>query len=135
MSVALAMAVIDYDNFLFVTTAKRKNLIRVERAEATERDRTAEISVDRKIDQFLPLLLRQYNYSGAIAELKNLLQSSELPVKSSRRIRLLKDCCLSLRRLASLRSRSSLGFTSILYEKARNSTAWDVPQKGNRQPC
>lgn len=93
MSVALAMAVIDYDNTLYVTTStNRENLIRVERGEATERARTAAIAVARKIEQFLPLLLGQYNYSGAIAELKNLLQV-ELPAESRQRIRELKDCC------------------------------------------
>ena len=94
MSVALAMAGIDYDIPLYVTTStNRENLIRVECGEATERARTASITVERKIEQFLPLLLQQYNYSGAIAELKNLLQSAELPTESRQRIRELKDCC------------------------------------------
>lgn len=94
MSVALAMAGIDYHIPLYVTTSTNpENLIRVECGEATERARTTSITVERKIEQFLPLLLQQYNYSGAIAELKNLLQSAELPAESRQRIRELKDCC------------------------------------------
>lgn len=58
------MAVIDYDNTLYVTTStNRENLIRVERGEATERARTAAIAAKRKIEQFLLLLLGQYNYT------------------------------------------------------------------------
>lgn len=37
-------------------------------------------------------MLGQYNYTGAIAELKNLLQL-ELPSESRQRVRKLKDCC------------------------------------------
>lgn len=94
MSVALAMAALDYDITLYLTTGTtRENLVRVERGEATERARTALIAIERKIEQFLPVFFQQYNYPAAIAELKNLLQSAELPTESRQRIRELKDCC------------------------------------------
>lgn len=93
MSIALAMAIIDSEGNLYVTTnTNRENLIRVERGEATERVRTVAIAVERKIGQSLPLLLGQYNYTGAIAELKSLLQL-ELPSESRQKVRTLKDCC------------------------------------------
>jgi CRISPR-associated protein (TIGR02710 family) len=72
----------------------RENLFRVERGEATERARTALITVDRTIEQVLPRFLQQYNYPAAIAELNTILRSMELPSESSRRIRELRDCCL-----------------------------------------
>ena len=94
MSAALAMVGIDYDINLYVTTnTTRENLFRVERGEATERTSTTAIAVERKIEQFLPLLLQQYNYAGAIAELNNLLQL-ELPSEAKQRIRILRDCCI-----------------------------------------
>ncbi|UBF24355.1 TIGR02710 family CRISPR-associated protein [Kovacikia minuta CCNUW1] len=97
MSVALAMAALDYGVTLYLTTnTTRENLLRVERGEATERARTALIAVDRTIEQVLPRFLQQYNYPAAIAELNALLRSMELPTESSRRIRELRDCCLGL---------------------------------------
>lgn len=93
MSIALAMAIVDSQGNLYVTTnTNRENLIRVERGEATERVRTVAIAVERKIGQSLPLLLGQYNYTGAITELKSLLQL-ELPSESRQRVRKIKDCC------------------------------------------
>lgn len=95
MSVALAMAALDYGITLYLTTnTTRENLFRVERGEATERARTALVTVDRIIEQVMPRLLQQYNYPAATAELNALLQSMELPSESSRRIRELRDCCL-----------------------------------------
>lgn len=95
MSVALAMAIADNQDTLYVTTStNRENSTKVERGEATERVRTVEITVKRKIEQFLPPLLKQYNYTGAIAELKSLLQL-ELPIESRGQVRKLKDYCNS----------------------------------------
>ncbi len=95
MSVALAMAIADNQDTLYVTTStNRENLTRVERGEATERIRTVEITVKRKIEQFLPPLLKQYNYTGAIAELKSLLQL-ELPVELRKQVRKYTDYCNS----------------------------------------
>lgn len=93
MSVALAMAIADSQDTLYVTTStNRENSIKVERGEATERVRTVEIIVRRKTEQFLPPLLKQYNYTGAIAELKGLFQL-ELPPEAKRKVRKLKDYC------------------------------------------
>jgi CRISPR-associated protein (TIGR02710 family) len=95
MSIALATAALDYGLTLYLTTnTTRENLFRVERGEATERARTALITVDRTIEQVLPRFLQQYNYPAAIAELNTILRSMELPIESSRRIRELRDCCL-----------------------------------------
>jgi CRISPR-associated protein (TIGR02710 family) len=95
MSVALAMAITDNQEMLYVTTnTNRDNLTKVERGEATERVKTVEIVVKRKIEQFLPPLLKQYNYTGAIAELKNLLQL-ELSAESRTQVRKINDYCHS----------------------------------------
>ncbi len=95
MSIALAMAIADNQDTLYVTTnTNRENLTKVERGEATERVKTVEITVRRKIEQFLPPLLKQYNYTGAIAELKSLLQL-ELSAESRTQVRKLKDYCHS----------------------------------------
>ncbi len=95
MSIALAMAIADNQDTLYVTTStNRENLTKVERGEATERVKTVEITVRRKVEQFLPPLLKQYNYTGAIAELKSLLQL-ELSAESRMQVRKLKDYCHS----------------------------------------
>jgi CRISPR-associated protein (TIGR02710 family) len=95
MSAALAMAIADKQEMLYVTTStNRENLTKVERGEATERVRTVEIVVKRKIEQFLPPLLKQYNYTGAIAELKSLLQL-ELSAESRTQVRKINDYCHS----------------------------------------
>lgn len=95
MSAALAMVITDYDEALYITTGtKRLDTIRVERGEATERARTTPITVERTLDHLLPLL-SQYNYTGAIVEMKNLLKI-ELPSGSRERIRELNDCCVGL---------------------------------------
>lgn len=97
MSLALGLAAIDYGVQLFLTTAAtRENLIRVERGESTERAPISFLTVERTLSQTLPMLLQQYNYPAAIAELRNLLQSLELPPEQKRRIRELRDCCAGL---------------------------------------
>ncbi|NHC34315.1 TIGR02710 family CRISPR-associated CARF protein [Scytonema millei] len=118
MSAALAMAGIDYDLNLHITTSTtRENLFRVERGETTERASTIAISVERKIEQFLPLLLQQYNYAGAIAELKNILQL-ELPNETKQRIRILRDCCA--------------GFDA--WDRFAHVDAWDLLQSYMKKP-
>ncbi|MGI0485029.1 TIGR02710 family CRISPR-associated CARF protein [Pantanalinema rosaneae CENA516] len=97
MSLALGLAAIDYQLQLFLTTAAtRENLIRVERGESTELAPVSLVTVERKIEQTLPTLLQQYNYPAAIAELRQLLQSLELPSEQKRYIRELRDCCAGL---------------------------------------
>ena len=50
--------------------------------------------VKRKIEQFLPPLLKQYNYTGAITELKSPLQL-ELSAESRTQVRKINDYCHS----------------------------------------
>jgi CRISPR-associated protein (TIGR02710 family) len=123
MSAALAMAGIDYDINLHVTTSTtRENLFRVERGEATERASTIVIAVERKIEQFLPPLLQQYNYAAAITELNNLLQLG-VPSEAKQRIRILRDCCI--------------GFDA--WDRFAHADAWDSLQSYMKnseiQPC
>ncbi|MBK4730297.1 TIGR02710 family CRISPR-associated protein [Oxynema sp. CENA135] len=93
MSAALAMVGLDYRLSLYVTTSIRRNLVRVESGEITEKTIASPILVERTIEQFLPLFLQQYNYPAAIAELKNSLKM-ELPSPLKRRIRTLYECCM-----------------------------------------
>lgn len=92
MSLALAMASLDYGVALYLTTsATRENLIRVERGQSTERATTTPLTVERILNQDLPRFLQDFNYSGAIATLQTLLQSLELPTDQKRHIRQLRD--------------------------------------------
>lgn len=97
MSVALTMASLDYGLTVYLTTATtRENIIRVERAERSRRVALASVTVQRKIEQFLPRYLEQYNYPAAIAELKYLLEEMELSREDSNRVEQLLDCCSGL---------------------------------------
>ena len=70
MSVGLAMASVDYQLTLYVTTAVRTNIIKVERGELTGQASVAPVVAQRTIEQFLPIFLQQYNYPAAIAQLR-----------------------------------------------------------------
>jgi CRISPR-associated protein (TIGR02710 family) len=96
MSVGLAMAALDYHVKLLVTTANRTNIIKVDRGELTEQATVAPLIAQRTIEQFLPIVLQQYNYPAARAELKRLLASMVLPSDMKRRIQDLYACCSGL---------------------------------------
>jgi CRISPR-associated protein (TIGR02710 family) len=70
MSVALALAALDEDCELHLTTASRTDLIRVTRGETVRRAATSDLTVRRLLTQEIPTLLAQYNYPAAIAELE-----------------------------------------------------------------
>ncbi|MGF1523340.1 MAG: TIGR02710 family CRISPR-associated CARF protein [Leptolyngbyaceae cyanobacterium] len=92
MSLSLGMVALDYGLSLYLTTnATRENLLRVERGESTERAPTTLVTVERSLNQELPKFLQDYNYAGAIAALRTLLQSLELPPDQKRHIRELRD--------------------------------------------
>jgi CRISPR-associated protein (TIGR02710 family) len=94
MSLALGMAALDYGVALYLTTnTTRENLIRVERGQFTERATTTLLTVERILNQDLPRLLQDFNYSGAIATLQALLQSRELPADQKHSIRERRDIC------------------------------------------
>lgn len=94
MSLALGMAALDYGVTLYLTTnATRENLIRVDRGESTERAPTTAVTVERVLRQDLPKLLQAYNYAGAIAALRTLLQSLEMTQEQKRKLRELLDIC------------------------------------------
>lgn len=94
MSLTLGLVALDYGLSLYLTTsATRKNLLRVERGESTERASIAAITVERILDRDLPKFLGDFNYAGAIATLRGLLQSTELPGDRKRYIRELLDIC------------------------------------------
>lgn len=92
MSVSLAMAAFDYQIGLYVTTSQeRKDLIRVTGGEATERASTTLVNLERTVEQLLPTLLEQYNYSAALSQLRQLLLSAELPSADKNRVQQLRD--------------------------------------------
>ena len=96
MSVGLVIAALDYEVTLLLTTANRTNIIKVDRGELTEQATVAPLIAQRTIEQFLPIVLQQYNYPAAIAELKRLLASMVLPSDMKRRIQDLYTCCSGL---------------------------------------
>ena len=93
MSVSLAMAAMDYRIKLYLTTTTRKDLVQVRGGESTEMVSTSFINVERRVEQFLPLLLKQYNYSAAIDQLKELLHTFPLNGEAKRRLRKLINIC------------------------------------------
>lgn len=86
MSVALAMASLDYGVQLYVTTTDRTNIIRIERGEMTSQAMVAPLVVQRTIEQVLPIFLQKYNYPAAIAELKRLLASMVFLSEDKRKV-------------------------------------------------
>ncbi|MBD6615638.1 TIGR02710 family CRISPR-associated protein [Komarekiella sp. 'clone 1'] len=96
MSVGLAMASVDYQITLYVTTTVRTNIIKIERGELTGKASVVPVVVQRTIEQFLPIFLQQYNYPAAIAQLKRLLSSMSLPPETRRKIQTLYACCSGL---------------------------------------
>lgn len=96
MSVGLAMAALDRQATLYVTTGNRTNIIKVDRGELTAQAVVAPLVAQRTIEQFLPIVLQQYNYPAAIAELKRLLSSMALPSETKRQIQDLYACCSGL---------------------------------------
>jgi CRISPR-associated protein (TIGR02710 family) len=110
MSVGLAMASVDYQITLYVTTAVRTNIIKVERGELTGQATVAPIVAQRTIEQFLPILLQQYNYPAAIAQLRRLLSSMTLPPEVRRQIQTLYACCSGLDAWDRFEHREALEF-------------------------
>lgn len=96
MSVGLAMAALDRGVKLFLTTGTRTNIIKVDRGELTEQATVAPVAARRAIEQFMPIVLSQYNYPAAVAELKRLLSLGELPAETKQKIRELYTCCSGL---------------------------------------
>lgn len=96
MSVGLAMAAIDYRVEVFLTTGNRTDLIRVQRGEMTAQTSIAPVLIQRTLDRFLPLVLQQYNYPAAIAELTQLLHSMTVSSDLRRQILALADICKGL---------------------------------------
>ncbi|MEA5565767.1 TIGR02710 family CRISPR-associated CARF protein [Anabaena sp. UHCC 0399] len=96
MSVGLAMASVDYQITLYVTTTVRTNIIKVDRGELTGQASIAPVVAQRTIEQFLPIFLQQYNYPAAIAQLRRLLSSMSLPPETRRKIQSLYACCSAL---------------------------------------
>jgi len=94
MSVALATAALDAEINLFITTSTtRQNLIKVESGERTRKAATTGVVVTKTVDKALPVYLQNYNYTAAIADLQNLLQSTELSSDQTRQIDELLDQC------------------------------------------
>jgi len=112
MSLALGMAAMDYGIELYLTTTSRKDLIRVSAGESTEMISTSLINVERKVEQFLPLLLRQYDYTAAISQLESLLHSFPLLKESKTKIRRLRDLCRAFEAWDQFKHEEAWGFLS-----------------------
>lgn len=110
MSVGLAMASVDYQVTLYVTTTVRTNIIKVERGQLSEQASVAPVIAQRTIEQFLPIFLQQYNYPAAIAQLKRLLSSMALPSETRRKIQTLYACCSGLDAWDRFEHREALDF-------------------------
>ncbi|PLZ91536.1 TIGR02710 family CRISPR-associated protein [Fischerella muscicola CCMEE 5323] len=110
MSVGLAMAALDYQVTLYVTTTVRTNIIKIERGELPGQATVAPVVAQRTLGQFLPIFLQQYNYPAAIAQLKRLLSSMELPPETTRQIRTLYACCCGLDAWDRFEHREALEF-------------------------
>jgi len=87
MSAALAMAALDEDSRLFLTTGIRKDLIKVSRGEHTEDVNTSEIHVEKIVRQIREMHLKRHDYSGAVFQLSDLLRTKTLSKQSKQRIR------------------------------------------------
>jgi CRISPR-associated protein (TIGR02710 family) len=112
MSLALGMAAMDYGLELYLTTTFRKDIIRVSAGESTEMISTSLINVERKLEQFLPLLLKQYDYTAAIDQLDSLLYSFPLPKDSKTMIRRLRDICRAFEAWDQFRHEEAWNFLS-----------------------
>ncbi|TBR58419.1 CRISPR-associated protein [Westiellopsis prolifica IICB1] len=110
MSIGLAMAALDYQATLYVTTTVRTNIIKIERGELTGQATVAPVVAQRTIEQFLPIFLQQYNYPAAIAQLKRLLSSMVLPSETRRQIQSLYACCRGLDAWDRFEHREALEF-------------------------
>lgn len=98
MALALGMAAMDYDIKLYVTTKLGRNLQQpVSEGERTLFVSTAFIDIQRKLEQFLPIFLQQYNYSAAIIELNKLIRSipffSEMSSKKVKKVHQIAELC------------------------------------------
>ncbi|MDX2255535.1 MAG: TIGR02710 family CRISPR-associated CARF protein [Pseudanabaenaceae cyanobacterium bins.39] len=94
MSVALATAALDSEINLFITTSTtRQNLIKVESGERTRKATTTGVVVTKTVDKALPVYLQNYNYTAAIADLQNLIQTKDLGSEQLRQIDELLDQC------------------------------------------
>ncbi len=89
MSAALAMAALEEDCRLFLTTGIRKDLIKVSRGEHTEDVNTSEIHVEKIVRQIREVHLKRHDYSGAVLQLSELLRTKTLSKQSKQRIRTL----------------------------------------------
>lgn len=94
MSLALGAVALDQGVSLYLTTsARREDLVRVERGQSTIQATTSAVTVERSLNRDFPRFLEQYNYAGAIALLTSLLKAYELAPEQRRRIQELRDIC------------------------------------------
>jgi CRISPR-associated protein (TIGR02710 family) len=116
MSLALGMAAMDYGVELYLTTTSRKDLVRVSAGESTEMISTSLINVERKVEQFLPLVLRQYDYTAAVSQLESLLRSFPLLKESKTKIRRLRDLCRAFEAWDQFKHEEAWGFLGSYLE-------------------
>jgi CRISPR-associated protein (TIGR02710 family) len=110
MSVGLAMASLDYKIQLYLTTSNRTNIIKIERGELTGQALVVPLIAQRTIEQFLPLALQQYNYPAAVAELKHLFVSMQLPNESKKQIQSLYNSCSAFNAWDKFQHQEALDF-------------------------
>jgi len=95
MSLSLGMAAMDYNISLFLTTGSIRwpPLGSVKGGESTELVSTALIDVQRKLEQFLPVYFKSYQFPAAANRLQRLMTSVQIPPENRPRIRCLLDFC------------------------------------------
>ncbi|MFB2739124.1 TIGR02710 family CRISPR-associated CARF protein [Umezakia ovalisporum] len=109
MSVGLAMAALDNQVTLYLTTGVRTNIIKVERGELTEQASVAPVVAQRTIEQFLPIFLQHYNYPAASAQLRRLQSSMPIPFEIRRQVQTLYACCSGLDAWDTFEHQQALG--------------------------
>ncbi|MEN9265408.1 MAG: TIGR02710 family CRISPR-associated CARF protein [Thermostichales cyanobacterium BF4_bins_65] len=92
MSVALALAALEYGAELVLTTGNRTDLIRVKQGEMTQAVDSAPILVQRALEKEIPNHLEQYNYGAVLVKLRQLVML-KLPQQQRRRVLELSDLC------------------------------------------
>jgi len=112
MSFALGMAAMDYGIDLYLTTTSRRDLIRVSGGESTDKISTSLINVERKVEQFLPVLLEYFDYAAAVNQLEGLLNSLPLLKESKTKVRRLRDLCRAFEAWDQFRHEEAWDFLS-----------------------
>ncbi|GMV36340.1 MAG: hypothetical protein AMXMBFR61_08480 [Fimbriimonadales bacterium] len=113
MSVALAMAGFDLGVTLYIEAGPRADLHRVRGGEAPLLVGTAALRAERVLNQWVPGLLEQYNYAGAVAQLDRLLRSASLSADLQSIVSRHREVCKAFEAWDCLDYEIALGFLEL----------------------